>query len=321
MDNELVVTKYEQNQRLDKFLLKYFNKAPKSFVYKMLRKKRIKLNDKKAEGSEILKIDDTLKFYIAKETMESFMEEKVLNATKITFGVLYEDENVLLASKPVGMLCHPESDTSKDTLVDQVLFYLLKKGEYSPSKFNSFTPALCNRLDRNTSGIVLVGKNLMAVQNLNKAIATFNVDKFYLTIVKGKTEREGEIVGFHSKDGFNNEVSISSKQSASDKKVVTKFVTLKFNGEYSLLEIHLITGKSHQIRAHLKSVHTPLIGDRKYGDDAVNKKFLKLGLKNQFLHCHKVVFKDCFELSYLNGKEFCCPLPSTFLNIKEDLFS
>ena len=168
---EIKISEKEENQRLDKFLLKYFNKAPKSFVYKMLRKKRIKLNGAKAEGSEIITNGDVLSMYLSEETMDSFMEAKTVNKAQRHFGIVYEDDNILIVSKPAGLLTHPQSPQDKETLIDQILYYLHEKGEYSADKEASFTPAVCNRLDRNTGGIVIAGKNLQTVQAVNKAIA------------------------------------------------------------------------------------------------------------------------------------------------------
>lgn len=320
---EIKITSKEENQRLDKYLLKYFNKAPKSFVYKMLRKKRIKYNNQKAEGNEIIKAGDTLQMYLASDTMDAFMEEKKVYEVKIEFDILYEDENVLFVIKPIGLLTHPEKAEDRNTLVDQVLFYLNQKGEYDNSKTNTFTPAACNRLDRNTGGIVVFGKNLMSVQELNKAISNMDVDKYYLTIVKGKVNRSSVETAYIYKDSSINKVEISNVENKNTKKIVTGFRPIKSTHEYTMLEVDLITGKSHQIRAHLASLGLPIIGDRKYGDEKINNIFkTKFSLENQFLFAYKITFKiSNGSLSYLNNKVFEAMLPPVYENIKNYLFS
>ncbi|MFI3175526.1 MAG: RluA family pseudouridine synthase [Bacillota bacterium] len=324
---ELHLTKNEENQRLDKFLLKYMNKAPKSFIYQMLRKKRIKLNKAKAEGNEILKQDDVLQFYLSDETLSSFMEEKTLVKAERHFAILEEDDHFLAVGKPAGLLTHPETADSRDTLIDQVLYYLYEKGQYTPAKDAAFTPALCNRLDRNTSGIVLVGKTLRGVQALNELIREKKVDKFYYTVVKGHVEQAEELTGFLSKDISKNQVHIYNDADGviDVKKVVTKYRPLAYNKEYdvSYLEIQLITGKSHQIRAHMQSIDHPVIGDRKYGDAEKNRMFLQeFALSNQFLHGGKLKFHHGIEgqLPYLSGRTITAPMPPVFQKMVDALF-
>lgn len=321
---ELRITKTEENQRLDKFLLKYMNKATKSFIYQMLRKKRIKLNGGKATGSEILKQDDLLRFYLAEETMLSFMSARPLQKAIRHFGIIYEDDHVLFISKPAGLLTHPESSDQKDTLIDQVLYYLHEKGQYTPDVTSTFTPALCNRLDRNTSGIILVGKTLKGVQGLNEILRERTVDKFYTTVVAGKVSDNGEIKNFLSKDQGKNQVRVHDTDDTTVDTVeaVTKYRAIATNSDFSLLEIQLITGKTHQIRAHLQSINHPIVGDRKYGDSDINKDFkIDYALNNQFLHGERVKFHhDLPALVYLKGKTFVAPKPPVFDNIIDDLF-
>lgn len=321
---ELRITRAEENQRLDKFLLKYMNKANKSFVYQMLRKKRIKLNGGKASGSEILKQDDLLRFYLAEETMLSFMSAKPLQKAQRHFGIIYEDDNVLFVAKPAGLLTHPETSDQKDTLIDQVLYYMHEKGQYTPDKTSTFTPALCNRLDRNTSGIILVGKTLKGVQGLNEILRERAVDKFYTTVVSGKVTEKGEINNYLSKDEGKNQVRVheSNDVAVDAVQALTKYRPIAHNNDFSLLEIQLITGKTHQIRVHLESINHPIIGDRKYGDISINKDFkIEYGLNNQFLHGEKVKFHhDLPALVYLKGKTFTAPFSPTFDNIINDLF-
>ncbi len=319
---EVNITGKEENQRLDKFLLKYFNNAPKSFVYKMLRKKRIKFNGKKAEGNEIIKNGDKLQMYIAPETMDSLMSEKEIVKAERHFGIVYEDDNILVVSKPAGLLSHPESSADKNTLIDQILYYLYEKGEYDMSKESSFTPAICNRLDRNTGGIVIAGKNLAAVQAVNKAIAQRKIKKYYITMVRGEFTQEKELFGYHVKDELTNTVKVLKKEAPGAKKIFTKVKPIAVKDNFSLLEIDLITGKSHQIRAHLKSMGYPVIGDRKYGEMRVNTRFKdKYGLNNQFLFAYKIAWHENEGvMAYLNGKEFTAVLPDYIENIKRDYF-
>lgn len=319
---EVNITGKEENQRLDKFLLKYFNNAPKSFVYKMLRKKRIKFNGKKAEGNEIIKNGDKLQMYIAPETMDSLMSEKEIVKAERHFGIVYEDDNILVVSKPAGLLSHPESSADKNTLIDQILYYLYEKGEYDMSKESSFTPAICNRLDRNTGGIVIAGKNLAAVQAVNKAIAQRKIKKYYITMVRGEFTQEKELFGYHVKDELTNTVKVLKKEAPGAKKIFTKVKPIAVKDNFSLLEIDLITGKSHQIRAHLKSMGYPVIGDRKYGEMRINTRFKdKYGLNNQFLFAYKIAWHENEGvMAYLNGKEFTAVLPDYIENIKRDYF-
>ncbi|WP_352399602.1 RluA family pseudouridine synthase [Anaerotignum sp.] len=319
---EIKITKNEENQRLDKFLLKYMNKASKAFIYKMLRKKRIKFNGKKAEGNELLQAGDSLLLYLSEETIASFMEVKVIAEAKRHFGIVYEDDDILAVAKPAGLLTHPEKSDDKDTLIDQVLFYLYEKGQYVPSPQSAFTPALCNRLDRNTSGIVLAGKTLKGVQGLNEAIRNKQVDKYYLTMVKGEVRNAGEISAFLSKDEGKNQVRISNEAGIDGKESITRYRPLAYNNGFTLVEIHLITGKTHQIRAHMQSIGHPVVGDRKYGDLKVNQQFRQdFALSNQFLHGAKLVFSDTRgSLAYLKGKTLVAPLPKVFQQIVEEIF-
>ncbi len=318
---EIRITKNEENQRLDKFLLKYMNKASKGFLYKMLRKKRIKYNGGRAEGSELLKAGDTLQLYLAEETISSFMEEKTVAEAKRHFAIVYEDDDILVVSKPAGLLTHPEKSSDKDTLIDQILYYLYQKGQYLPEADSSFTPALCNRLDRNTSGIVIAGKTLKGVQAVNETIRSHKLDKYYLTLVAGEIREAGEITAYLTKDEEKNQVRIS-KREGSGKKTMTKYRPLAYAKGYTLLEIHLITGKTHQIRAHMQSIGHPVVGDRKYGSEHSNQKFREeYALSNQFLHAIRVEWKEKDgPLGYLYGKEMTAPLPKTLQEICDGLF-
>ena len=237
---EIRITTNEENQRLDKFLLKYMNKAGKGFIYKMLRKKRIKYNGGRAEGKEILQAGDSLQLYLSEETLSSFMEEKALPEAERHFGIVYEDDDILVVAKPAGLLTHPEKSSDRDTLIDQILYYLYQKGQYTPDLESSFTPALCNRLDRNTSGIVIAGKTLKGVQAVNEIIRSHKLEKRYLTLVKGEVKEAGEVSAFLTKDEEKNQVRLS-KIEGNGAASLTKYRPLAYGKGYTLLEILLIT--------------------------------------------------------------------------------
>jgi len=310
-----------ENQRLDKFLIKYFNKIGKSFIYKMLRKKRIKYNGKKARGNEILKSGDFIQLYLSEKTIDSFMESKKINKASHDFSIIYEDDNIIVCDKPSGLAVQRDSDNINNSLNDQLLFYLYEKGEYSPKKESVFTPSICNRLDRNTSGIVLFGKNFRAIKALNDIIKNKKIDKFYLTIVKGVLKNNGILEAFHLK-GENNKAQISLDYKEGAKKIVTKYEKLAENENYSLVRAELVTGKTHQIRVGFKFIGHNIVGDRKYGDFKVNDFFkVKFGLDNQFLHSYKIVFKDNLGFfDYLEGKEFVASLDDKKAKIIFELF-
>lgn len=312
---EIEITGKEQGQRADKFLLKYMNKANKSFVYKMIRKKNIKLNDKRLMGNELLKTGDVIKLYLADETIDKFREDKRILKTERNFSIVFEDENILLCGKPAGLIVHPDKEHKTNTLNDQLLYYLYKKGEYNPNNSMGFVPSVCNRLDVNTSGIVAMGKNLNAVQELNRGFRDRLIDKYYITLVKGVVEKSGTIEGYHSKSSENT-ASISKTDNGGSY-ICTHYRPIKSNGKYTLLEIKLETGKSHQIRVCMKYIGHPIVGDRKYGDYEVNKYYYdKFGLENQFLHSYRLVMKlKTGPLNYLYDKEFKCDMDSSMENI------
>lgn len=317
---EILITHNEQGQRIDKFLMKYMSLAPKSFVYKMFRKKNIKLNDKRIDGSEILNNGDNIKLYLAEETIGKFIKNKSVAKSSRDFDIVYEDENILICGKPAGLIVHPDREHKTNTLNDQLLYYLSEKGEFNPNKSMGFVPSVCNRLDLNTSGIVTMGKNLNAVQELNRGFRDKLIDKYYMTIVKGVVDKSGTIEGYHIKSD-DNIVSICSTDNGGSY-VCTHYKPIKNNGKYTLLEVNLETGKSHQIRACMQYINHPIIGDRKYGNKITNKYFHDtFGLENQFLHSYKIVFNfndGC--LRYLNGKEFIYNFNNKFLKISNNIF-
>lgn len=309
---ELSITSNEAEQRVDRFLKKYIPKASKGFIYKMIRKKRIKVNKTRVSADYILKKHDTMQLYLSEETITAFREIKQIISFEKSLDIVYEDEHILLVSKPKGLLIHGDYKESKNTLINQVYYYLNKKRSYIPEEENSFSPACCNRLDRNTSGMVIVAKNYPSLQAVNAMLKGNQIEKKYLALVKGNILREKQLKGFLVKNTETNKVEITSQMSKKSKFVHTKYKPLKSNQDYTLLEIDLITGRSHQIRAHLASEGNAIIGDYKYGDKEENTVFhQKFNLKSQFLHAYSIEFKDSPPfLTYLEGKKFQAVLPT-----------
>lgn len=315
----LKINENEGNQRLDKFLLKYFNKAPKSFVYKMIRKKNIKYNGKRAKGNEILMGDDEVQIYLSEETIEKFRSVKEAPTARPTFEVVYEDDQILIVNKPLGLLTQPDAQ-GQNTLTEQILTYLHQKGEYNPEDYQGFRPAPCNRLDRNTAGIVMVGKTMQATQAIHEMLRTHDISKYYMSIVLGRVTKPIVLKGFHEKDEVRNQVKISKDYVEGSKEVETRILPLQPNGRYTLIEVELVTGKTHQIRAHLATINHPIIGDRKYGNKAENEYFSrKYSLRHQFLCAYKIKFEMCVEpLEYLENKVFTVIAPPLYSKIFEE---
>lgn len=299
------IEKNDADQRLDKFLTKSCPKLPKALMYKYIRIKRIKVNGKRAEISTRLKKGDVVDMYIndeffeKKETVYDFM-----SASK-SIDIVYEDENIILLNKKVGLLSHPDETEYVDTLITRVKRYLFEKGEWHPDEETSFTPALVNRIDRNTSGIVICAKTAEALRVLNQKMKDRELHKIYLCIVHGKMNKEKELLeGYLVKDEKKNKVFVSKKPKDSAKLIRTEYKVLGCRDGLSLLEVNLLTGRTHQIRAHLASIGHPLVGDGKYGTNELNKK---TGYKKQCLCSHKLIFDfttDAGGLEYLNKKEF-----------------
>ena len=320
---ELNIDINEHEQRIDRFLRKYLPKAGKSFIYKMLRKKRIKLNKKRANPEDMIYEGDTIQMYLADETIEKFMGDDIEIKGANNLDVIYEDKNLVLINKPKGMLSHSDSEDNEENVVDEFISYLYQKGEYKPSKEKTFTPSICNRLDRNTSGIVIAAKNYNALKEINKALKNRTISRYYKCIVSGNVKNDLSLGGHLIKDEENNKVSIQEDKTKDSKDVRTDISVLKNKKDYSLLEIDLITGRTHQIRAHLASVNHPIIGDRKYGDFKANKYFKeKYNLNSQYLHAYKLVFGGLESgLEYLNNNKFLCKLSDDMYSIEGDLFN
>jgi len=289
---QIIITKNEEGQRLDRFLKKYLNKANQSFIYKMIRKKNIKLNNTKAEPEEVLKIDDLVQLFLSDETIDKFREKKMLNQADIHFETIYEDDNILIVNKPIGLSSQPD-ETSTKNLVDEIKVYL--DGKEENISF-TFKPAVCNRLDKNTSGLVIAAKNYDTLKQTNKAIRERSIKKFYMAKVHGVINENLELKDYLIKDEYKNMVKIVKENQENAKSIITYAHPIKTEGNFTWVEVEIETGRAHQIRAHLSSIGHPVAGDKKYGK--------KDNEKHQVLHAYKLVLGGYEEeLSYLNGKE------------------
>lgn len=317
----ITVDKNEAGQRLDKLLIKYLNKAPKSFIYKMLRKKNITLNGKKAEGSEKTQLDDEIKLFLSEETIQIFSESYQTTPIKYDLSVVYEDADILVVNKPAGLLSQ-KAVREDISLVEHILSYLLDTKQITKEELNTFKPGISNRLDRNTSGLVAAGKTLAGLQTLSELFRDRTLDKYYLCIVKGNIGEAQKINGYLLKDEKTNKVSITGNFLEGSEPIRTEYEPVKGNSRYTLLRVKLITGKTHQIRAHLSSIGHPVIGDGKYGSKEVNLELRKaFRLEHQLLHSYQMVFPEMTgKFEYLSDKIITAPLPDYFIRIQNELF-
>ena len=313
---KIIINKNDEGRRLDRFLKIYFEKAPLSFIYKNLRKKNIKVNGKKAKPEDILSDGDEIKLFLAEETIEKFKKDVRKSKNSKLPNILYEDDDLILVKKPINMLTHNDSKGYQDNALDRMVDYLIDKGDYNPRLEKSFRPAFVNRLDRNTSGILIGAKNLKSLQDLNKTIKNREIKKLYVTLVSGKVTKDFD-VDINLKKAGNNVMKKSSRDEG--KRALTKFRVLKSNKDYSLLSVNLITGRTHQIRASLKEESLALVGDRKYGDPRTNKVFRERGLDSQFLHNYAIVFESD-DFKNLRGKSFIYLPDGKMKTIAEDIF-
>lgn len=320
---KIKITENESDQRLDRFLKKFLKRAPLSMLYKMIRKD-IKINGRRGREDTVLRTGDELTFYISEEKLEELSASVRGKTLRRQFKTVYEDENILVVGKPWGLLTHGDSHEKKNTLVNQVCGYLQEKGEYDPSRERSFSPAPVNRLDRNTTGLVLFGKTSESLRILTKAIRErSNIKKYYLTIVSGFFDEPMKIESRLLKDSKSNTVNIPDENIPEEQnkgKVSYTIVRTVARGkEFSLVEAELITGRTHQIRAHLSKAGFPLIGDAKYGSRLVNDRVKhEFGLTTQLLHAYKLEFFGFTgKFSYLNGKIIQMSPPADFIKVRD----
>lgn len=301
---EFTVNKNDSDQRLDKFIHKVCPSLPQSLLYKYIRIKRIKVNGKRSELAYRLAESDVVSLYINDEFFGEPSGQE-WQSLKGGIKVVYEDENILLADKPSGLVVHEDDRGSGDTLIGRILKYLYDKKEYNPDEENSFAPALCNRIDRNTAGIVIAAKNAETLRIINEKIKKREIKKYYLCLCMGEpSPKKGTLKGYITKDEDEKQVAVYSSPRSGCKSIITNYEVLRCFGEYSLVEVGLETGRTHQIRAHFASIGHPLVGDGKYGDYEFNRKMQQ---KYQLLYSYKLKFAfegEPTSLEYLNGKTF-----------------
>ena len=356
---EIIVGKNEDGQRLDRILTRLFPNAGKGFIFKMLRKKNIVLNGKKAEGSERLAVGDEIKLFFSEESYEKLTggntgaligrdnkketgdirgniknqgnivtpDKKLKSSGNFREMIVYEDEDVIILNKPKGVLSQKASDNDI-SLNEMLISYMLENGMLDEKQLSTFRPSMCNRLDRNTSGLICGGQTLKGLRGLSDLFRSRDLNKYYLCIVLGTVEKEERIEGYLRKDEKTNKVKIYgiSKESSpvneksehgsdlKESKIATKYKPVKTGNGCTLLEVELLTGKTHQIRAHLASIGHPIAGDMKYGDEGFNRMVRdRYKVRSQLLFAYRLEFpKDCGELTQLNGKEIRLEKPAAF---------
>ncbi len=338
---EITVTVREAGQRLDKYLARYLSEAPKGFLYKMMRKKNITLNGKKCEGNEKLSEGDVLRLFLAEETLAKFrgksLSEKLSGtpaekkskrlsqtpaiaakdgghqmAELFAAGIIYEDSHVILFNKPAGLLSQKASPEDVSA-VEWALAYLQGKGELSEEDYQRFHPSVCNRLDRNTSGLLIIGKTMAGLQAMSAILKDRSVHKDYLCLVEGKVTQSVHVKGYLVKDERTNRVTVSERPIQDSRPIETWYTPLNDEDGVTRLEVRLVTGRSHQIRAHLAYLGYPIIGDFKYGRADAARRWRRLGVRHQLLHAWRLTFPQMTgELSALSGREFTAPEPEIF---------
>lgn len=312
----IIVNSNEAGQRLDKLLGKYLNLAGKGFLYKMMRKKNITLNGKKCDGSEKLMQGDEIRLFLSDETFDKFSKVKVQRVSRQKLDIIYEDAHILLINKPSGMLSQKAKETD-ESLVEYVIDYLLNSGQLTNEELRSFHPSVCNRLDRNTSGLVAAGKSLAGLQMLSAVFKDRSLHKYYICGVRGQITKRQLINGYLKKDERTNQVSILHDAADGALPIRTEYEPLAYKDGYTLLKVTLITGRTHQIRAHLASIGHPILGDYKYGDPGLNEEVKqRYHIRSQMLHSWQMVFPELAEpFVYLSGKRFLAPAPREFSKI------
>ena len=309
------------NQRIDKVIRRTLNDAPLSFIFKMFRQKDIKVNGKRVNISYITKLGDEVSVYIKEDLLKEFSSNKEVRPVKCDMDILYEDENLLIVNKPKGLLVHGDEGEKRITLHNMFLNYLIAKKEYDPNNVTKFVPGPAHRLDRNTSGIVIFGKNLITLQELLELFRVkTNIEKSYLALLVGQTPQEGKIDYPLLKDNDKGMVKVGRIEKGAKEALTTYKVEKKY-GNFTLVRAKLVTGRTHQLRVHFQAIKHPIVGDAKYGDYKVNKEFEeRFNLKSQFLHAATFEFKKIEgHLSYMSNKKFEAPLPKKELEILANL--
>ena len=302
----ITVGKNDAGQRLDKFLSKAVKGLPTSMMYKSIRTKKIKVNRKRTEQSYVLCEGDEIQLFIRDEFFDNpEKDDGALSRIVPKLNIVYEDDNIMLLNKRPGVLVHEDDDGGENTLIMHIKAYLYGKGEYSPDKEQSFAPSLCNRIDRNTGGIVIAAKNAEALRDMNAKIKAGEIRKHYICLVHGVPPKQKDVIrGYLRKDSRNNTVEVRDKYFDGAKEIVTGYTVLERRGKETLVEIELFTGRTHQIRAHMAHIGCSLVGDGKYG---INKDDRQRGFKYQALYSYKLLFPKTDtenSLSYLEGREF-----------------
>lgn len=330
---EILVSPGEAGQRLDKLLARYLNTASVSFLYKMMRKKNITLNGKKAVGKELVQVGDSVKVFLSDDTWSKFSTIRNQSSTRSAHQkqmsswakipplkkeqIIYEDDHILLMNKPAGVLSQ-KAQPKDISINEQMIAYLLQSGQITEESLQIVKPAVCNRLDRNTSGLVLAGKSLAGLQGLSQILKDRSAHKYYVACVAGQITESCHIEGYLFKEEKTNKVKILQEEIPGVKKIITEYRPQKNIRGITLLEVLLVTGRSHQIRAHLASIGHPILGDIKYGDRKLNLYYEEqYRIRHQMLHAAKVVFPDNLggALAHLSGQTFTAPLPEEFQRV------
>ncbi len=302
---EVIVSKNDAGQRLDKFLAKFMPNLPPSMMYKGLRKNCVRINGKHAkDGAVKLRDGDVLNLYFRDEFFGKTTDKAFMNIEP-DINIVYEDENIMLVDKRPGMVVHEDESGRGGTLIDHIKSYLYRKGEYNPDNEQSFVPSLCNRIDRNTGGIVIAAKNAESLRIMNQKIKDREMTKLYLCVISGRLDKKnGELKHYMKKDEAKKQVYVYNSPTEGARTAVTRYNVLDEKDDMSLVEVDLITGRTHQIRAHFAHIGHPLMGDGKYGSNKINKN---TPFAYQALYSYKLKFEfttDSGVLEYLDGKEF-----------------